>query len=103
MNLPDLPVTSPVPAASPELPVAPSEWHDQSLVLELEALLDARKALMQELQVLDAQVESHFARLLPQSLPPALASGYLPQMMNGTCAAALHPAVVIPMSEAASA
>ncbi len=52
--------------------LAPSEWRDQTLVLELEALLDARKALMQELQALDAQVASHFARLLPDSGVPSI-------------------------------
>lgn len=44
---------------------APAAWRDQTLVLELEALLDARRALMQELMVLDAQVANYFARLLP--------------------------------------
>lgn len=61
-----------VPIASSKSNVAPSEWHDQALVLELEALLDARKALMQELQALDAQVASHFARLLPDSAIPSM-------------------------------
>ena len=58
--------------------VAPPEWHDHALVLELEALLDARKALMQELLVLDAQVASHFARLLPDATVPSIPLG-----MNG--------------------
>ncbi len=55
--------------------LAPSEWRDQTLVLELEALLDARKALMQELQALDAQVASHFARLLPETAVPPMPLG----------------------------
>jgi hypothetical protein len=46
---------------------APSAWRDQSLVLELEALLDARRALMTELMALDEQVASHFSRLLPDA------------------------------------
>lgn len=48
---------------------APAAWRDQTLVLELEALLDARRALMQELVALDAQVASCFARLLPDAKP----------------------------------
>ena len=61
-----------VPTVPSKSNAAPSEWLDQALVLELEALLDARKALMQELQALDAQVANHFARLLPETAMPAM-------------------------------
>ncbi len=64
-----------VPPVTPTTHAAPPEWHDQTLVLELEALLDARKALMQELQALDAQVASHFARLLPETVVPPMPLG----------------------------
>lgn len=43
---------------------ARSEWHNEALVLELEALLDARRTLMLELVALDAQVANYMGRLL---------------------------------------
>lgn len=45
---------------------AQSEWRREALVLELEALMDARRALMQELLALDAQVATYMTRLLAQ-------------------------------------
>jgi hypothetical protein len=47
---------------------AQSEWRREALVLELEALMDARRALMQELLALDAQVATHMTRLLAQQV-----------------------------------
>ncbi len=46
---------------------AQSEWRNEALVLELEALLDARRALMLELIALDAQVATYMGRLLARA------------------------------------
>ena len=63
MNVPVVPVITNVGLESS----MPEAWHDQTLVLELEALLDARKALIQELLALDGQISTYFSRLLPQT------------------------------------
>ena len=46
---------------------AQSEWRNEALALELEALLDARRALMLELIALDAQVATYMGRLLARA------------------------------------
>ncbi len=46
---------------------ARSEWRDEALMLELDALLDARRALMLELVALDAQVATYMGRLLARA------------------------------------
>jgi hypothetical protein len=53
-------------------PGAQSELCNEALVLELDALLDARRALMLELLALDAQVATYMERLLAR---PDLAHG----------------------------